>query len=144
MMQRTSSMGAVMVGVVLMFAGSTSSAARILTDDDLRFYSGGEDKFCVLPITDPAGTNCDVCLSDGNGGSVKCIYNAVDETYKYVKQQSPAQLWSYDYIKCPSGAGTAIIYKDKSCTTYKMTTYCGRSYHKMTYKGTAPGVPCNG
>ena len=109
---------------------------------ELQGVRGGADYFCCVSIIDPDGTNCDACLSNGNGMYVKCTSTASDNTHGPFFNQTPGQRWSFFETAC--GSSTAVTYNSSSCTGQPFSYgTCYRTY-TMGARMPASGVNCSG
>lgn len=95
--------------------------------------------WCSTPVPDPAGLDCNECTSNGNGWYVKCTPDTKDWMHQYTVGQTPAQLWSYPEYSCN---GFAHTYSNSTCTNFKSSTTCLRTYTGASFGGGSMVVIC--
>lgn len=112
-----------------------------LSLSSIQDVTGGMDLYCVNVVDDPAGTDCDECTSNGNGGSFKCFATGVNQTGEYQPGMNPANMISFNQSEC---GGTGRHYYNGDCTDpYLLYSECLRV---ITVAGTPvypPGVVCD-
>lgn len=138
MLKYTSWISLSTIGIGCLLAALVPDLGSVLTSATAKLY--GAEKFCVFSDVDPNATPCDGCLSDGNGGSVKCTSTFVSRTWVYAAGQSPAKRWDFSTVFC---GGAAVYITGGTCSgTVRFYSSCGRGYTKDTLLGTANGVSC--
>lgn len=132
-------------GVVLAFVwqAGTEGRAIAIADSALSTDSGGFDQFCVTNGDDPAGVKCDDCLSNGNGGSVKCDNAGVPQIASaFIPNQNPPQRWVYTVTNC-GGAARTYTSPNSNCTyPPNGSNTCYRTYLAAAPGTLPPGYQC--
>ena len=128
--------------VGMLLTANSNALPQAMTSSQLQGVRGGQDYFCCVSIVDPDGTNCDACLSHGNGKYVKCTSTASDNTHGPFYNQNPAQRWSFFETAC--GISSAVTYNSSSCTGQPFSTgNCYRTYTMGARMVPPTGVNCS-